>query len=59
MDRNSLGNQEVSPRRDMLRWAGSGIAMANAHPLVIDAADGLAAANDDDGVAAHLEALFG
>ncbi len=43
----------------MLRWAGSAYAMANAHPSVLAAADAMAPANDDDGVAATLEAIFG
>ena len=44
---------------DMLRWAGVGLAVANAHQLVIDAADAVVGTNIDDGVAAHLETLFG
>ena len=35
----------------MLRWAGLGIAMANAHQVVLDAADAVAPSNDHDGVA--------
>lgn len=35
----------------MLRWAGAGIAVANAHPLVLAEADLLCPSNDDDGVA--------
>jgi hydroxymethylpyrimidine pyrophosphatase-like HAD family hydrolase len=41
----------------MLAWAGLGVAVANAHPDVIDAADEVTASNDDDGVAAVLERL--
>lgn len=44
---------------DMLRWAGRGLAVANAHELVRAAADGVVDSNDDDGVAAELERLFG
>jgi hydroxymethylpyrimidine pyrophosphatase-like HAD family hydrolase len=43
----------------MLRWAGQGIAMANAHPAVFAEANAVAPANDDDGVAAVLERLLG
>ncbi len=43
----------------MLEWAGSSYAMANAHPSVRELADGSAPANEDDGVAAVLEGLFG
>jgi Cof subfamily protein (haloacid dehalogenase superfamily) len=43
----------------MLEWAGSSYAMANAHPSVRELAGGTAPANEDDGVAAVLEELFG
>lgn len=39
----------------MLRWAGVGCAVANAHPAVLAAADRVLPANDDDGVAILLE----
>jgi Cof subfamily protein (haloacid dehalogenase superfamily) len=39
----------------MLTWAGHGVAVANAHPDVIDVADEVTGSNDDDGVAAWLE----
>lgn len=42
----------------MLAWAGTAYAVANAHPDVLAAADHVIAANDDDGVAQTLEALF-
>ena len=42
----------------MLAWAGTSYAMANAHPTVIDAADHVAPANDEDGVATVLAGLF-
>ena len=41
----------------MLAWAGHGIAVANAHPDVIDAADEMTASNEQDGVAVVLERL--
>ena len=41
----------------MLKWAGRGIAVANAHPDVIDAADEVTATNDEDGVALALQRL--
>ncbi len=44
---------------DMLAWAGRGLAVANAHALVLAAADAVVGANDDDGVAIELEAIFG
>ncbi|MFZ2013651.1 MAG: HAD family hydrolase [Nocardioides sp.] len=43
----------------MLTWAGTSYAVANAHPSVLEAADHVAPANDDDGVATVLAALFG
>lgn len=42
----------------MLQWAGTGVAMANAHPAVLACADRVAPSNDDDGVAMILEELF-
>jgi HAD superfamily hydrolase (TIGR01484 family) len=43
----------------MIEWAGRGIAVANAHPDVIAAADQVAPSNDDDGVAVTAEPLLG
>jgi hydroxymethylpyrimidine pyrophosphatase-like HAD family hydrolase len=40
----------------MLAWAGCGVAMANAHPAVLAAADEVTTANEQGGVAAVLEA---
>ncbi|MDY2777711.1 MAG: Cof-type HAD-IIB family hydrolase [Collinsella sp.] len=42
----------------MLRRAGTGVAMANAEPEVIDAADIVATSNDDDGVARLIMELL-
>jgi hypothetical protein len=42
----------------MLTWAGLGVAVANAHPEVLAAADEVTASNDDDGVAQVIERLF-
>lgn len=41
----------------MVSWAGVGVAVANAHPEVIAAADEVTGSNDDDGVAEVLERL--
>jgi hydroxymethylpyrimidine pyrophosphatase-like HAD family hydrolase len=41
----------------MLRWAGTGYAVANAHPDVLEAVTRHTADNDSDGVAAVLETL--
>ena len=41
----------------MLAWAGRSVAVANAHPDVIAAADEVTASNDEDGVALVLESL--
>jgi hypothetical protein len=43
----------------MLAWAGLGVAVANAHPAVLAAANAVAPSNDDDGVAITLERLVG
>jgi HAD superfamily hydrolase (TIGR01484 family) len=42
----------------MFRWAARGVAMANAHPALVAAADEVTLSNDADGVAAVLEHLF-
>jgi hydroxymethylpyrimidine pyrophosphatase-like HAD family hydrolase len=42
----------------MLRWAGKGYAVRNAHPTVLDAADAHAASIEDDGVAQVIEELL-
>jgi Cof subfamily protein (haloacid dehalogenase superfamily) len=43
----------------MLTWAGTSYAVANAHHTVLEAADHVAPANTDDGVATVLAGLFG
>ena len=43
----------------MLRWAGFGYAMANAHAEVLAAADRVVGHHREDGVALALEALLG
>ncbi|MEH0936842.1 HAD family hydrolase [Micromonospora psammae] len=42
----------------MLTWAGRSVAVANAHPAVLEIADEVTAANSEDGVAAYLEKVF-
>lgn len=42
----------------MIQWAGLGVAVANAHPSVLEVADLIAPSNDDDGVAATVEPLL-
>ena len=42
----------------MLQWAGCGVAMANAHPDVLDCADEITARNSEDGLALVLERWF-
>jgi hypothetical protein len=42
----------------MLRWAGHGVAMANAHADVLAAADEVTGTNAEDGVAQVLERWF-
>lgn len=43
---------------EMLAWAGRGVAVANAHPRVLAAADEVCGSHTDDGVARRLEALL-
>jgi hydroxymethylpyrimidine pyrophosphatase-like HAD family hydrolase len=42
----------------MLAWAGCGVAMANAHPAVLDTCDEVTAPNGEDGLALVLERWF-
>lgn len=42
----------------MLRWAGRGVAVANAHPEALAAADAITASNMADGVAQYLDRLL-
>ena len=64
-DERDIGADDVVAFGDMpndlpmLEWAGSSYAMANAHPTVRELADHVAPSNEDDGVAAVLEELFG
>ncbi|WP_223290873.1 HAD family hydrolase [Streptomyces avicenniae] len=44
---------------DMLGWAGTAYAMANAHPAVLAATERHTASNEEDGVARVVEALLG
>src|SRR5690606_2490626 len=43
---------------DMLTWSGLGYAVANAHPDVLARAAARTGSNEDDGVAAALDALL-
>ncbi len=43
---------------EMLRWAGHGVAMGNAHPALLDVADEVTASNAEDGLALVLERWF-
>lgn len=42
----------------MLRWAGCGVAMANSHPDVLEAADEVTTRNSEDGLALVVERWF-
>jgi Cof subfamily protein (haloacid dehalogenase superfamily) len=42
----------------MFAWVGRGVAVANAHPTVLAAADDVTDSNDAEGVATYLERLF-
>jgi hypothetical protein len=42
----------------MLQWAGRSYAVANAHPSVIEVADGVVGSNDEDAVAELIEGLL-
>jgi HAD superfamily hydrolase (TIGR01484 family) len=61
---HGIGQESVIAFGDMpndlplLTWAGTSCAVANAHPAVLAAATHIIGSNDDDGVAAYLEALY-
>jgi hydroxymethylpyrimidine pyrophosphatase-like HAD family hydrolase len=63
--RYGIGPRDVLAFGDMpndlplLAWAGTSCAVANAHPEVLAAATHVIGSNDDDGVAAYLEDLYG
>jgi hydroxymethylpyrimidine pyrophosphatase-like HAD family hydrolase len=42
----------------MLRWAGHGVAMANAYPAALEAADEVTLSNVEDGVAVVVERVL-
>jgi Cof subfamily protein (haloacid dehalogenase superfamily) len=62
-ERRGIASEQVVAFGDMpndlpmLEWAGHGVAVANAHPEVLAAADEVTAANDEAGVARVLERL--
>jgi hydroxymethylpyrimidine pyrophosphatase-like HAD family hydrolase len=64
-DSVGVGRHEVIAFGDMpndlslLAWAGTAVAVANAHADVLAVATEVTDSNDDDGVAAVLERLFG
>ena len=43
---------------ELLRWAGLGVAVANAHPDVVAAADEVTTSNEEDGVARIIERVL-
>jgi hypothetical protein len=55
---NYLKLEEAPNDLAVLRWAGRGVAMANAHPEVLEAVALVAPSNQDDGVARMLERLL-
>jgi Cof subfamily protein (haloacid dehalogenase superfamily) len=62
--RHGIGPDEVVAVGDMpndvpmLQWVGRAYAVANAHPSVLAVADEVLPSNDDDGVAALIEAVL-
>ncbi|HWJ61200.1 MAG TPA: HAD family hydrolase [Acidimicrobiales bacterium] len=43
----------------LIRWAGLGVAVGNAHPALREVADEVTATNDEDGVALVIERILG
>ena len=64
LERSGVAAAEVVAFGDMpndlelVCWAGLGVAVANAHPLLREAADEVTASNDDDGVALVIERIL-
>ncbi len=64
LEERGLGAAEVVAFGDMpndlemITWAGMGVAMANAHPALLAAADLVTTANDEDGVARVIERVL-
>jgi HAD superfamily hydrolase (TIGR01484 family) len=64
-----LEGSEIAPRQvaafgdmpndlELIRWAGLGVAVGNAHPMLKQVADEIAPSNDDDGVAQVIERIL-
>jgi hypothetical protein len=58
-DRDVIAFGDMPNDLPMLTWAGYAVAVANAHPDVIAAADEVTASNEESGVARVLERVFG
>lgn len=58
-ERDVLAFGDMPNDLPMLTWSGRAVAVANAHPAVLEIADEVTAANSADGVAAYLEKVFG
>lgn len=58
-ERDVLAFGDMPNDLPMLTWAGRAVAVANAHPAVLEIADEVTGANSADGVAAYLEKVFG
>ena len=43
----------------MLKWAGTAVAMGNAHPEVLSVADAMTVSNRRDGVAVYIDKMLG
>ncbi|MEO6989279.1 MAG: HAD family hydrolase [Aquihabitans sp.] len=43
---------------ELIRWAGLGVAVANAHPTLLDIADEVTTSNEEDGVALVIERVL-
>ncbi|WP_239310412.1 MULTISPECIES: HAD family hydrolase [unclassified Frankia] len=56
--RNTIAFGDMPNDLPMFAWAGHAVAVANAHPDVLAAADEITASNDADGVAHVIERIF-
>ena len=65
LEGSGIGSHQVAAFGDMpndlelIRWAGLGVAVANASPVLKAVADEVTASNDEDGVAIVIERILG
>jgi Cof subfamily protein (haloacid dehalogenase superfamily) len=54
----TIGIGDGENDRELLEWSGYGVAVANAHPRILEIADWICPSADDEGVAQVIEAVL-